>query len=74
VVENRPADSKGVEWQGPRAKTNCVTFRRGGDQNWAMEQSIRKIRSDLGATTHLMLAVALVAACSVNAFLLLTHL
>jgi hypothetical protein len=38
-----------------------------------MEQSIRKFRPDLGASVNLMLAVALVAACSVNALLLYTH-
>jgi len=39
-----------------------------------MEQSIRKFRPGVGVSMNLMLAVALVAACSVNAFLLLAHL
>lgn len=39
-----------------------------------MEQSIRKFRPSVGLSMNLMLTVALVAACSVNALLLLTHL
>jgi hypothetical protein len=39
-----------------------------------MEQSIRKLRPDVGLSMNLMLALVLVAACSVNALLLLTHL
>jgi hypothetical protein len=41
---------------------------------FGMEQSIRKLRPDLGASVNLMLAFALVAACSVNALLLYVHL
>jgi hypothetical protein len=55
-------------------KTNRVTRRRGADHNCGMEQSIRKFRSGVGLSMNLMLTVALVAACSVNALLLLTHL
>jgi hypothetical protein len=39
-----------------------------------MEQSIRKLRPDVGVSMNLMLAVVLVAACSVNALLLLMRL
>jgi hypothetical protein len=39
-----------------------------------MEQSIRKFRPGVGVSMNLMLAVALVAACSINALLLLAHL
>jgi hypothetical protein len=39
-----------------------------------MEQSIRKLRPDLGASVNFALAVVLVAACSVNALLLFAHL
>jgi len=56
------------------AKTKGVTGKRGADHNPGMEQSIRKLRPDWGGSVNLMLAVALVAACSVNALLLYTHL
>jgi hypothetical protein len=39
-----------------------------------MEQSIRKLRPELGVSMTLVLTVALVAACSVNALLLIAHL
>jgi hypothetical protein len=39
-----------------------------------MEQSIRKLRPDVAVSMTFMLAVALVAAVSVNALRLLTHL
>jgi len=39
-----------------------------------MEQSIRRIRPDLGASVNLLLAVTLVAACSINALLLFAYL
>jgi hypothetical protein len=51
-----------------------VTGKHGADHNPGMEQSIRKLRPDWGGSVNLMLAVALVAACSVNAVLLYTHL
>ena len=35
---------------------------------------MRKFRPDVGVSMNLMLALALVAACSVNALLLLKHL
>jgi hypothetical protein len=39
-----------------------------------MEQSIRKLRPDVAVSMNVVLAVALVAAVSVNALLLLTRL
>jgi hypothetical protein len=39
-----------------------------------MEQSIRKFRPGMGISMNLVLAATLVAACSVNALLLLVHL
>ena len=39
-----------------------------------MEQSIRKLLPELGVSMNFMLTVALVAACSVNALLLIAHL
>jgi hypothetical protein len=39
-----------------------------------MEQSIRKLRPDVAVSLNVVLAIALVAAVSVNALLLLTHL
>jgi hypothetical protein len=39
-----------------------------------MEQSIRTMRPDLGTSVNLALTVVLVAACSINAFLLYAYL
>lgn len=38
-----------------------------------MEQSIRKLRPDVAASLTFILAVALVAAVSINLLLLMTH-
>jgi hypothetical protein len=51
-----------------------VTVLGSADHNLHMEQSIRKLRPEMGFSVNLMLAVVLVAACSVNALLLLTHI
>jgi hypothetical protein len=56
------------------AKTNRVTGKQAVDQARGMEQSIRRIRPDLGASVNLLLAVTLVAACSINALLLFAYL
>jgi hypothetical protein len=64
----------GDESQAPLAKTNRVTRTQGTAHNWPMEQSIRKLRPDVAMSMNFMLAIALVAAVSVNALLLLTHL
>jgi hypothetical protein len=55
-------------------KTKRVTAKRGVDHTLGMEQSIRKMRPDLGTSVNLMLAAVLVAACSVNALLLYAHI
>jgi hypothetical protein len=73
--ENRePADSKDVFAQARFRKTKDVTGNRVAHHNRGMEQSIRKLRSDLALSVNLALAVVLVAACSVNALLLYAHL
>jgi hypothetical protein len=51
-----------------------VTGSEGTDHNRLMEQSIRKLRPDMAVSMNVMLAIALVAAVSVNALLLLTHI
>jgi hypothetical protein len=56
------------------AKTNRVTGKQAVDQVRGMEQSIRRIRPDIGASVNLLLAVTLVAVCSVNALLLFAYL
>jgi hypothetical protein len=68
------ADSNPLLLQPPPEKTNRVTVQGSADHNCGMEQSIRKFRPEMGLSMNLMLAVVLVAACSVNALLLLTHL
>jgi hypothetical protein len=68
---------KGLESRGlatPAGKNKPRDEKAEPRPELAMEQSIRKFRPDMGLSTNLMLAVALVAACSINAFLLLTHL
>ena len=67
-------DSAALVAQSLLAKTNRLTGQQAVDHTFAMEQSIRKLRPDLGTSVNLFLTVALVAACSINALLLYVYL
>jgi hypothetical protein len=72
--ENRRDGLETCRVARPRQKNILRDLPAGSRPELGMEQSIRKFRPDVGVSMNLMLALALVAACSVNALLLLAHL
>jgi len=68
------ADSNSVRVASPAAKNKARDLLGMPRSNISMEQSIRKLRPELSTPVNLVLAFTLMLACSVNVWLLCTHL
>jgi hypothetical protein len=68
------ADSNSPGLASPPRKNKARDRLRKRRSNIGMEQSIRKLRPEVSAPVNLVLAFALVLACTVNVWLLATHL
>lgn len=68
------SDSKSAGLASPSEKNKARDRLSKRRSNIGMEQSIRKLRSEVSAPVNLVLAFALIVACSVNVLLLCTHL